>query len=122
MPRTMHYAAVSRSVSRTSGLTFFGKPSGGQHRQLAGEVLDVPAQRVAEQHRRLVVEVVAGGDDVVAAVDRGLVEQVALGQPAGRARHPVRGRGGSRHVVAVVVAQVDTSISFSPRSSANRRA
>ena len=27
IPRTMHQAAISRSVNRTSGLTFFGKPS-----------------------------------------------------------------------------------------------
>ena len=63
MPRTMHHAAVSRSVRRTSGLTFFGKPvARRQHRQLAGEVVELPAQHVAEQHRRFVVEVVAGDD------------------------------------------------------------
>ena len=44
---------------------------------------------------------------VVAAVARGVVEQVPLGQPARRARHPAGGPGGGRHVVAVVAAEVD---------------
>ena len=39
----------------------------GQHGVLAAEVAGVPAEHVAEQDRGLVVEVVAGGDDVVAA-------------------------------------------------------
>ena len=106
MPRTTHHAAVSRSVRRTSGLTLRGKPvARREHRELAGEVLDLPAQRVAEQHGGLVVEVVAGDDDVVAAVERGLVEQVALAQPARRARHPAGGPRRGRDVVAVLVAQ-----------------
>ena len=35
------------------------------------------------------------------------VEQVPLGQPAGRARHPSGGGGGAGHVVAVVPAEID---------------
>ena len=108
MPRTTHHAAISRSVSRTSGLTLRGKPSdAGSTGQLAGEIVDVPAHRVAEQHRRLVVEIVAGDDDVVAAVERGPVEQPALRQSARRTRHAPGRHRGRRHVVAVVVAQVD---------------
>ena len=64
---------------------------------LAAEVAGVPAQHVAEQHRGLVVEVVAGGDDVVAVLERGRVEEVALRQPAraarARAGWPRRRRG-----------------------------
>ena len=58
----------------------------GQHRMLAAEVLDLPAQHVAEQHRRFVVEVVAGREHVVAVRERGVVEDVALRQAARRAR------------------------------------
>jgi hypothetical protein len=58
-----------------------------QDRELAGHGRGVPAQGVAEQHRGLVVQVVAGADDVVAAVQGGPVEHVALGQPA----HPAGG-------------------------------
>ena len=108
MPRTMHHAAVSRSVSRTSGLTFFGKPvTRFQHRQLTGQVLDVPVQRVAEQHGGLVVEVVAGDQHGVAAVDCGLVEEVSLAHPARRTRNPTGGLRRGRNVVAVLVAQLD---------------
>ena len=81
--------------------------AGGQHRQLAAQVLGLPVQHVAEQHGRLVVEVVAGDDDVVAAVDGGLVEQVALRQPARRARRPAWPPAPGRDVVAVLVGQVD---------------
>ncbi len=44
--------------------------AGGQDRQLAAEVLGVPVQGVAEQHGGLVVEVVAGDEHVVAALER----------------------------------------------------
>ena len=123
MPRSTQYAAVSRSPRRTSGFTLRGKPSrAGQHRQLAAEVLGLPAQHVAEQHGGLVVEVVAGGDDVVAAVERGLVEQVALRQPARRARHALGGLGAGRDVEAVVVGQVDLDAASGRASSAKARA
>ncbi len=79
MPRRTQYAAVSRSASRTSGLTLLGEAvAGRQHRELAAEVVGLPPQHVAEQDGRLVVEVVAGDDDVVAAAAGGVVEQVAL--------------------------------------------
>src|SRR4051794_2408030 len=52
-----------------------------QHRVLATQVACVPPEHVAQQHRRLVVEVVAGGDDVVAALDRRGIEEVALREP-----------------------------------------
>ena len=122
MPRTRHHAAVSRSVSRTSGLTLRGKPRPRrEHRQLAGEVVDVPAHRVAEQHRRLVVEIVTGDDDVVAAVERRRVEQLALRQPARRARHAAGGHRRGRHVVAVARRAGRSPCRFSPRSAANAR-
>ena len=89
-------------------LDLAGEPvPGRQHRRLPAEVLGLPVQHVAQQDGRLVVEVVAGGHDVEAAVERGLVDEVPLGHAARRARHPAghRRRGGD--VVAVVAAQVD---------------
>ena len=70
--------------------------AGGKHRELAAEVLGVPVQDVAEQHGGLVVEVVAGDEHVVAALERGRVEQVALREPARRARRPAGGAGAGR--------------------------
>ena len=108
MPRTTHHAAISRSVRPDERLDLPREPVGRrEHRELAGQVVDVPAHRVAEQHGRFVVEIVAGDDDVVAAVERGPVEQPALRQTARRARHPPGGHRRRRHVVAVLVAQVD---------------
>ena len=88
---------------------------GGQHRVLAAEVRGLPAQHVAEQHRGFVVEVVAGGDDVVAVFERGGVEEVALRQAARTAGRAAGGRGGAGDVVAVVAAR---SISMSGRPMA----
>ena len=45
----------------------------------------------AEERRRLVVEVVAGGHHRVAVLERGAVHQVALGEAAGRAGRAPRG-------------------------------
>ena len=79
----------------------------GQDRPLPGHVGEVPVEHVAEQNGRLVVQVVAGRDYVVAPVERGSVKDVALREPAGRTRHPVVcGRPGL-DVVAVVAGQVD---------------
>ena len=69
------------------------RPGPASTGMLAAQVLGLPAQHVAEQDRGLVVEVVSGHQHVVAAVERRLVEQVALGQTAGRAR---RAPGGLR--------------------------
>jgi hypothetical protein len=55
--------------------------------------------------KSLVVEVVAGDDHVVTAVDRRLVENVSLAHAARRTRNPTRRLRSGRHVVAVVVAQ-----------------
>jgi hypothetical protein len=59
---------------------------GGQHRALAGQVADLPVHHVAEQHRHLVVQVVAGGQGGVAPIVGHAVHDVALDQPADRAR------------------------------------
>ena len=111
----------------------------GQHRQLAGEVLGVPPQHVAEQHGGFVVEVVAGGDarrsrprraawsnrwrfDMphaehgtrsVAARRGGDVE--AVGRPGGRPRRrrspPRRGEGaGVRARLVGVVADAEAEV------------
>ena len=122
MPRSTQYAAISRSPSRTSGFTLRAKPVvGREHRVLAPEVAGLPAQHVAEQHRGFVVEVVAGGDDVVAVLERGRVEEVALREPARAARRAAgdlrrgrgcRSRGRSRR---------STSCSFRPRALRERR-
>ena len=84
----------------TSGLTFFTMPSRpGRAGDLAGDVLGVPTERVAQQRRGLVVEVVAGGDHVEAALEGRPVEHVALRQPADRAGRPrplPAGRSGCR--------------------------
>ena len=85
-----------------------------QHRVLAAEVAGLPAQHVAEQHRGLVVEVVAGGDDVVAVVERGRVEQVALREAARAAGRAAGGRGGAGDVVAVVGREVDLDAAVRP--------
>ena len=91
----------SRSPSRTSGFTLRTKPARrGQHRVLAAEVARLPAQHVAEQHRGFVVEVVPGREHVVAVVERGVVEQVALRQAArastARGAWPAAARGTSK--------------------------
>ena len=89
---------------------------------LPAQVGEVPAQHVAEQHGRLVVEVVAGGDHVVAAVEGGLVEQVPLRQPARRARRPAgRGRPG-RDVEAELAAAGRSRPAGPRRRSAKARA
>ena len=84
------------------------KPSvAGQHRVLATEVAGLPAQHVAEQHRGFVVEVVTGRDDVVAVLERGRVEEVALREPARAARRAARDLRGAGDVEAVVRREVD---------------
>src|SRR5207253_3937673 len=64
-----------------------------EHRSLPGKVLRLPVQEVAEEHGRLVVEIVARGDDTEPEVQGGPVEQVPLAQPAGRAGRAPRGAG-----------------------------
>ena len=62
------HLALAEPVQR---LHLAREPVGGrEHRMLAGEVVEVPAQHVAEQHGGLVVEVVTGRDDVVAVLER----------------------------------------------------
>src|SRR5688500_16047991 len=78
-----------------------------QNRELATEIVDRPAQDVAEENRSLVVEIVTGGDDVVPTVERGLIEEVPLREPACRARHPPRGAGTVRDIEAVAGREVD---------------
>ena len=108
MPCSTQYAAVSRSLSRTSGFTLRTNPgAAGSTGMLAAEVAGVPAQHVAEEHRGLVVEVVAGRDDVVAVLERGRVEQVTLRQAARAARRAAGGGGRAGDVEAVVVGEVD---------------
>src|SRR5665213_358110 len=74
---------------------------------LAPEILRLPPQHVAEQHRRLVVEIVAGREDVVAVTQRGFVEDVTLRQSAGRTRRALRGAGPTFDVEAVLGLEVD---------------
>ena len=89
-------------------LDLAGKPvAASENRQLAGQVVGLPTQRVAEQHRRLVVEVVAGRHRVVAALAGRGVEQVTLRKSARRAGHPAGHRSGGGDVEAMVVAQAD---------------
>ena len=56
-----------------------------QDRALAAEEVGLPVEDVAEERRRLVVQVVAGRDHRVAEVHRHLVEVVALHRAAGGA-------------------------------------
>src|SRR5581483_7148948 len=62
---------------------------------LAREMVLLPAEHVAHEPRRLVVEVVTRHEDVEAAVDGRLVEEVPLHRSARRAGDPARG-GGDR--------------------------
>ena len=59
--------------------------------RLARERIHLPVEHVAEEHRRLVVEVVAGGDHGVAVVHRRAVHEVALAEAAGGAGRAARG-------------------------------
>ena len=90
------------------GLHLSGEAVAGlQHRQLPAEILGLPPQGVAHQHRRLVVEVVAGGERVVTAAAGGLVEQVALRQAACRTGRPPGRPGTGGDVEAVSLRQID---------------
>ena len=74
---------------------------------LTAQVAGLPAQHVAEEDRRLVVEVVTGGDDVVAVLDGDRVEQVPFRKSARAARSSVSRGGGTRDVVAEVGGEID---------------
>ena len=78
-----------------------------QARALTCQERRLPAQHVTEQGGGLVVEVVSGGHDLVAVLQRHAVEHVALAQPAHTARRPPAqpGRGGD--VIAVLLGEVD---------------
>ena len=76
-------------------------------RQLPAQVLGLPPQGIAHEHGGLVVEVVPGGEGVVAAPAGRIVEQVPLGQAAGRARRPLGGASAGGDVEAVALRQVD---------------
>src|SRR5215211_379412 len=78
-----------------------------QHGMLTAQVRSLPTQHVAEKDRRLVVEVVTGGDDVVAVLDGDRVEQVPFRESARPARSSVRRGGGARDVVAEVGGEID---------------
>src|SRR3954454_18147569 len=78
-----------------------------QHGMLTPQVAGLPAQHVAEEDGRLVVEVVTGGDDVVAVLDGDRVEQMPFRESACAARSSM-GRGGrARDVVAEVGGEID---------------
>src|SRR6266536_3539062 len=79
----------------------------GQHRMLAAQIARLPTQHVAQENRRLVVEVVAGGDDVVSVLDGDRVEQVAFRQTTRATRSSVRRRGGARDVVTEFGGEID---------------
>ena len=53
-----------------------------KRRRLTGDRLGLPAERVAEQGRGLVVEIVAGRDHVESTFQGGAIEDVALREPA----------------------------------------
>src|SRR5207244_11194144 len=74
---------------------------------LTSEEFRLAAQHVAEQHRGFVVEVVPGGEDVVAVPGGGFVEDVALRQPARRARRALRGSRAGFHIEPVLTREVD---------------
>ena len=71
--------------------------SRGQDRFFPRQILGLPVERVAQQPRGLVVEVVAGGEDVKPALNGSLIEEVALHRATGCARHPVGKLGRGRH-------------------------
>src|SRR5439155_24371425 len=79
----------------------------GQHGMLAAQIARLPPENVAEENRRLVVEVVAGGDDVVSVLDGDRVEQVPFRQTTRAARSSVRRRRGAWDVVTEVGGEVD---------------
>ena len=74
---------------------------------LAAQIARLPPENVAEENRRLVVEVVAGGDDVVSVLDGDRVEQVPFRQTTRAARGSVRRRRGAWDVVTEVGGEVD---------------
>ena len=81
------------------GLAHQALAAGLQHRPLAGQVARGPGERVSEQDGRLVIEVVAGDQDVVAAIQGRPVHDVTFGQPAygaGLVLAALRAGGGLR--------------------------
>src|SRR5262249_52687127 len=67
---------------------------------LAREVIRLPAQHVAEEPRRFVVEVVTGDEDLEAALVRRAIEVMALERAARRARRASRELGDVRDLEA----------------------
>src|SRR4029077_18718773 len=79
----------------------------GERRMLATEVSRLPAQHVAEEHRRFVVEVVSRREDVVSVRHRRFVEDVALRESARGTGDAPGGPRASWDIEAVRVLQVD---------------
>ena len=74
--------------------------------RLPGQELGLPVQEVAEQDRRLIIQIVPGGDHGEPLIQRDLVEEVALAQAARRATGPPRGAGKLLHVHPVFLRDV----------------
>src|SRR5262249_9144244 len=74
----------------------------GEDGALPREVIALPAEHVAEEPRRLVVEVVSRREDVELTLARRGVEIVALHRAARGARGPSRERRHGRHREAVL--------------------
>ena len=92
------------------GLHLLDQPSSaGEQRGLARDVLGLPPQGVAEQRGGLVVEVVAGRDDVEPPVEGSGVEDVALRQAADRAGGTRSLTSGGGDVEPVLVARSTTT-------------
>jgi hypothetical protein len=77
-------------------------------RELSTEILRVPVEGVTEEHRSLVIEVVAGYQNVISTIKRSSIEEMAFRESARGTWSPASCSGSGGDVVAVLAGEIDS--------------